>query len=46
MQDVNVVGIRKISSVEDDNLEIEVRSPISGMDAIDRHKVLQGPLAE
>jgi hypothetical protein len=43
-QCVVVTAIHEITSVEDDHLETDVLSANSGMDAIDRLVLLQGPL--
>jgi hypothetical protein len=40
-QCVDVVAIRKISSIEEDGLKTDVHSTSSGVDAIERHEVLR-----
>jgi uncharacterized Fe-S radical SAM superfamily protein PflX len=39
-QNIDVVAVRKISSVEDDSLETDARSASGDMDAVHRHKAL------
>jgi hypothetical protein len=43
-QHVDVVAIQKIAFIEDDHLETDVHSVSIGMNAVDCHEVLRGPL--
>jgi hypothetical protein len=40
LQGVDVVAVRTVTFVEDDRLEIDLRSAIGGMNASDRHQEL------
>jgi hypothetical protein len=39
-QCVNVVAIRKMASIQGENMETDVHTASSGMVAVDRHEVL------